>query len=163
MKRFLIAASTSAFLASGAAYAQDNMINEADVVVELEDAENANALEYWPKIEADLEEVFAAYIAPVQSGDGYDVRVRLTEVSLSGSKKLAGQGEFNHMEGWVYVREQGEPSVVDSFKVIIDAETMTDNLRPGDFVILPNMDDFYIALLNGFADKSVRSIGEIGS
>lgn len=161
MKRFLTAASLAAFVATGAAYADGNMINDADVIVELEDAENANALEYWPQIETDLETVMAAYIAPVHSGEGYDVKVRLTEVSLSGSKKLAGKGEFNHMEGWVYVREQGNPSVVDSFKVIIDAETRTEDLKPGDFVILPDMDAFYIALLNGFADKSVRLIGEI--
>ena len=160
MKRFLIATSVSALLAAGIAHAEDNLVNEADVVVELEDAENANALEYWPRIEADLEEVMAAYVAPMKSGDGYDVTVRLTEVSLSGSKVLEGEGEFNHLEGWVYVRDQGEPSVVDSFKVTIDAKTGSAGIADG-MVILPDMDAFYVALLNGFADKTVKTIADI--
>lgn len=159
MKRFLIATSAAALFVTGPVVAEPT-INEADVIVELEDAENANALEYWPQIETDLEEVMAAYIAPLHSDDGYDVKVRLTEVSLSGSKILEGEGEFNHMEGWVYVREQGDPSVVDSFNIVIDAKTQSAGIADG-MIVIPGMDDFYVALLNGFADKSVKLIKDL--
>ncbi len=160
MKRLMTLATCAAVGFAGFAAAQDKTIAEADVIVELEDAGNANALEYWPQIESDLETVLAEWIAPMQSGDGYDVKIRLSDVSLSGSTILTGEGEFNHIEGWVYVREQGEPSVVDSFKVIIDAQTGEFPAGPG-YYILPGMDDFYVALLNGFADKTVRTIQEM--
>ena len=65
---------------AGAAFAQDTaLIAEADVKVELDDV-NANALDYWPDIEKDLEAKLAEKIAPIYSGDGYDITVSLSEI-----------------------------------------------------------------------------------
>jgi hypothetical protein len=159
MKRFTTLLATAAIGVAGAASAADVTLADVDVIVEFEDAENANAQEFWPAIETDLETVFAAKTAAMHSDEGLDVNVRLTEVSLSGSQILTGEGEFNHMEGWVYVREQGDPDPLESFKVIIDAKTGSAGIIEG-MVIVPDMQDFYVALLNGFADKTLQEIEE---
>lgn len=164
MKTLMALITTTAIGAASLASAQDvnpnNMIAEADVVVELEDAKNANALQFWPQIETDLETVLAQKMQPFYSGEGYDVTIRLTKVSMTGSTLLTDKGEFNHLEGWVYVRNQDDPDPVDSFKVIISAETGTAGLSEGMY-LLPGLADFYVALLNGFADKTVREIQDI--
>ncbi len=159
MKRLTVLLATTCIGLAGVASAAPKTVAEVDVIVEFEDAENANAQKFWPAIETDLETIFAAKAAPFHSDDGYDVKVRLTQVSLSGSEILTGEGEFNHLEGWVYVREQGEPEAVDSFKVIIDAKTGSVGIEEG-MITLPDLQDFYVALLNGFVDKSYEEIQE---
>ncbi len=142
------------------AFAEDRtLIAEADVKVELDDVQ-ANALEYWPDIERDLEEKLASAIAPHYSGDGYDVTIRLSEISIDGSALLGNEGEFNTLTGWVVVREQHNPAPVERVWVSLTAKT--GEVDPeADIVIAPARNAFYNALLDRFAERTVEEIEAI--
>ena len=137
--------------------AQDVKFADIDVTVELSDVENANALDYWPTIEADMEKVMTDRVASMYSPDGLDIDVSVTEVSLSGSTLLKDQGEFNTLQGWVYVRDENNGNLVDNFKINLRAETGQVGLQDGQ-IKLPEMQAFYDALLTAFADKTVERV-----
>lgn len=147
---------------AGAAFAQDTaLIAEADVKVELDDV-NANALDYWPDIEKDLEAKLAEKIAPIYSGDGYDITVSLSEISIDGSALLGADGEFNTLKGWVYIREQGNPDPVDSVGLSLTAVTgdVTATASENTLVTItaPQRGDFYDALLDRFAERTIEEV-----
>ncbi|NNE89700.1 MAG: hypothetical protein HKN27_16655 [Silicimonas sp.] len=141
------------------ATAQDVKFADIDVTVELRDVENANALDYWPTIEADMEKVMTDRVASMYAPDGLDIDVSVTEVSLSGSTLLKEQGEFNTLQGWVYVRDENNGNLVDNFKINLRAETGQVGLQDGQ-IKLPEMQAFYDALLGAFADKTVERVLE---
>lgn len=154
---FLVGGLTVA--AGSPGYAQNaRMIHKADVVVELEDV-NANAMEYYPNIERDLEAKLATEIEPYYSGSGYDIRIRLSEISIDGSALLGNEGEFNTLKGWVYIREQGNPDPVDSVGLSLTAQTGdTSAATESTIVIPPARNAFYEALLQRFAERTVEEV-----
>ena len=66
---------------ASAATAQDKLVDELDVKVEFDDV-NANALDYYPNIETDLEAALAEVFEPMRSENGYDITISLSEISL---------------------------------------------------------------------------------
>lgn len=152
-----------ALAASTTAFAEDqNMIDTVKVEADLGDINQANALNYWPSIEEDLAKVIEAQAGPLVSDAGYDVTVVLKELSLSGSKLLTGNGEFNRLEGWVYFRPDGENVAQDQHNIIIDAKTGTvPDSAIG--VIVPGKPEFYAAVLEGFADATLKQLQELDS
>ena len=165
MKQMKLYIAASAFALGGAlaaataasAVAQDNaLIAEADVKVDLDDVD-ANALQYWPNIEKDLEAKLAEKIEPLYSGDGYDITVSLSEISIDGSALLGNEGEFNTLKGWVYIREQGNPDPVDSVGLSLTAKT-GDVDPAADIVIAPSQNAFYDALLDRFAERTIEEV-----
>ena len=159
MKTLNIIAIGAAVAFASTATAQDVKFADIDVSVELKDVENANALEFWPTIEADMEKVMTERVASMYSPDGLDIDVNLIEVSLSGSNLLKDEGEFNTLQGWVYVRDENNGNLVDNFNIKLRAETGQVGLQDG-MIVLPDMQDFYVALLNAFADKTVEKVLE---
>ena len=139
-----------------AAMAQDKLVDEVDVKVELDDV-NANALDFYPNIETDLETKLAEVFSPMHSDDGYDITVSLSEISLDGSKLLGAEGEFNTLKGWVYIREQGNPDPVDSVGLSLQAKTGESDPNAA-FVLAPGTDDFYQALLQRFAERTMEEV-----
>ena len=129
-------------------------ISTVDVDVELSDMDKGNALTFWPSIQGDLQASIVKAAEPVFNNDGYQVTVRLTDVSLSGSTVLTDKGEFNHMEGWVFYRKPGEPEPVYEQKIILDAATETVG-GTSSYVILPDLPEFYQSLIGAFADSTV--------
>ena len=161
MKRFMSAAFASIIASAfgGALHAQA-VVSEVDVIVELEDAANANALEYWPSIETDLESLLEEKLAGQMANEGHDVTVRLAEVSLDGSPLLGTDGEFNTLKGWIYIREPGDPDPVESVGISLNAE-----VGEGDEDALinlnPSIDDMYRALLDRFAERTIEEVEAI--
>ena len=149
-------------LVATAAVAQERpMIAEVDVDVELSDMD-ANALDYWPDIGHDLAAAILAAADPMLAEGGYLVDVQVAEISLAGATKLLESGEFNHLEGWVYIRDEEGAPPVKSEQIVLDASTFT----PGgnsDFFIIPGRPDFYNALVNVFALRTVEEVAELGS
>lgn len=168
MKRTVIFAAGFAVSASLAAatvaFAADATLSKVEVFAEIEDAQNSNALQFWPEIESDLESVINAMARDRMTDNGLEMTVRISEISLSGSELLTGEGEFNRLEGWVYFREPGDPAPVYQKEIFIDAETGKIDLSTVEgnvvFVTLPEMPDFYSALLSGFADVAVEQIDD---
>ena len=159
MKTLTLLAAGAAIAFASTASAQDVKFADIDVTVELSDVENSNALDFWPTLEADMERVMTERVAPMYAPDGLDVDVSVTEVSLSGSNLLSDEGEFNTLQGWVYVRDENNGNLVDNFKINLRAETGQVGLQDG-MIVLPDMKDFYVALLNAFADKTVERVLE---
>ena len=153
---FLMGGSIAAVTASGAFAADGHLVSEADVVVELDDV-NANALTYWPDIEQDLEAKLAEKIEPFYSGEGYEITVSLSEISIDGSALLGHEGEFNTLKGWVYIREQGKPTPVESVGLSLTAKT--GEVDPSaDIVIAPAKNAFYEALIDRFAERTMEEV-----
>ena len=76
---------------------------------------------------------------------------------VRGSTVLTGEGEFNHLEGWVYFREPGNPVPVSQEAVVVDA--VTGAIDPdAAIVILPGVPDFYAALLMGFSKSTLDQL-----
>lgn len=154
----LVAASATFSVSEALAQETKTLISEADVVVELEDV-NANALDYWPAIEADLEEKLAEKIAPYHSGDGHDITVRLSEISIDGSALLGNEGEFNTLVGWVYIREKDNPEPVESIGLSLTATTAETTVASQTAIIIPPARNaFYEALLDRFAERTVEEV-----
>lgn len=152
----LFAASAS-LAATGVVFAQDAKVSEVAVAAELEDMQNANALQFWPNIEKDLAAVISDAAKDKISDEGYEIDVRIKEISMSGSTVLSGEGEFNHLEGWVYFREPGNPVPVEQEAVVVDA--YTGDIDPGAaIVILPGVPDFYAGLLHGFSKGTMDQL-----
>lgn len=165
--RVTVSTLATAILAIGAAFAfaslataQGVKFADIDVTVELDDVENANALSYWPTIEADLERVMTERVASMYAPDGVDIDVSVTEISLSGSKLLENGGEFNTLQGWIYVRDENNGNLLDSFNIKLRAETGQVGWQDGA-VKLPEMQAFYDTLIETFAERTVKRVQDI--
>lgn len=153
---FVLGGAVAALVATGALAAYWPLISDADVVVELEDV-NANALSYWPDIESDLEAKLVEKIAPYYSGDGYEITISLSEISIDGSALLGNEGEFNTLKGWIYIREKGNPDPVESLGLSLEAKTGAVD-PSATIVIAPAQDKFYDTLLDRFAERTVEEV-----
>lgn len=143
--------------ASTALFAQETtMVRSIDVNVELDDVD-ANALEYWPDIAADLATALEARSMPFRAEDGVDISVQLEEISLSGSRILTGEGEFNHLEGWVYFREAGEEVPFEQEEIVLDATTLHAGVSP-EGITVPGRPVFYSALVDAFAIATLERL-----
>jgi hypothetical protein len=160
MKPLVLLTTTAALSFATIAGAQPVKFADIDVTVELGDVQNANALEYWPTIEADMERVMTDRVSENYAPDGVDIDVSVTEVSLSGSKLLSDGGEFNTLKGWVYVRDENNGNLLDTFHINLRAETGEVGWQDGA-IKLPAMQAFYDALLEAFADKTFTQVQDI--
>lgn len=92
----LLLGTTLAMALAGAALAAaEPSVGEIDVRVDLSAADNANALEFWPDLETDLEARLATSLAPLIADDGGRLVVNVKDVSVDGNALLVGGGEFN--------------------------------------------------------------------
>lgn len=149
-------------LAASTAVFADPKIDEIKVEAELEDVAGANALEYWPELESDLEDAIAFRAGSMRADNGYDITVRVREITMSGSKVLTGEGEFNHLEGIAYFRAPDNPVPVEQVTIILDARTgEIPVLEDGATLILPGTPVFYAALLDAFAINTVEAVSEL--
>lgn len=160
MKNLMLLTTAAAISMATFATAQDVSVADIDVTVELGDVENANALDYWPSIEADMEKVMTDRVSAFYAPDGVDIDVSVTEVSLSGSKLLSDDGEFNTLQGWVYVRDENNGNLLDTFHINLRAETGMVGWQDGA-VKLPEMQAFYDTLIEAFAEKTVEGVKDI--
>ncbi len=130
-----------------------------NVDVHLTDGAGDNTLKFWPRIEEDLEEAIAQKVAQLPDGDDMVVRVRLNEVSFSGSERLNPQGAFNYMEGWVFLMDELGAPPKDQVKVILNAEAAPVGDLPENTVVLPAATEaYYDALIDAFAENTRDAI-----
>mgnify|MGYP001804447022 CR=1 FL=1 len=160
MKRFMALTSALALGLGSTAWADSAKVDS--IFVDLSpNADDANVETVWPTLEDDLKTLLDAKFAPHMSDDGYTVTVRIIEVSLDGSMILTESDEFNHLEGWVYVRPNDGTGNISPTKVIIDAQTGALYKTPDGAVQIPGAELFYAAMLDGFADKTLETILEM--
>lgn len=132
------------------------------VDVKLMDGDGVNTLQFWPTIEDDLATAIAQAVEQRPDGNEIIVKVRLNEVSLSGSRMLTGEGEFNRMAGWIYVYDDMSKPPLDQFSVNLDAVTATPKNLPENATALPPAKaDFYNTLIGAFAERAAAGIADI--
>ncbi len=157
-----LAAVGLALLAPLEAAAQQPLTTISDVKVSTEfEAVDANALDYWPDIGADLSAAILAAAAPKIDDSGLFVTIVLTEVSLGGVPTLADGGAFNRLAGWVYVRSDPGEAPLESTQITLDATAAVPASVPGGAVALytvPGQPEFYNALINVFAYRVLEEV-----
>lgn len=149
--------------AGGVAAADPIAVNDVDVQVDL-DAAAYNALDYWPQIESDLEAAIAAKAASLPGEVPYDVAVNIESISLNGSGLLTGEGEFNHMGGWVRAYPVGSPAAARAWPIALVASTEAPTFTGPDVILIPPAEsEFYVALVDAFASAAIETLGNIDS
>ncbi|AJE47339.1 hypothetical protein [Celeribacter indicus] len=136
-------------------------IAEVETTVTLDDVE-ANALDYWPEIGADLNAlVSAGLIDQMEPNGDYSIRLDVTEMSLEGATVLGAEGEFNELDGWVYIygpTETTEP--VERLRIQLSAEEAYVEVPSNMTVVAPARAEFYNALVTAFAAKTVSEVAK---
>lgn len=139
------------------AYAADDAtVNDIDVSVEVEGVEGSNALSYYPGLEADLQKAVASRVPVSDDPNGYDVKVTIQKISLDGDTILPDSAEFNEMEGVVFYSSPLTNEAPQSFTIQIAAVSGDKVLPPGYIAVSPSTEDFYVAMVEAFAN----SVGE---
>lgn len=146
-----------------AASADPIAVNEVDVQVDL-DAAEYNALDYWPQIESDLKAAIAERAATLPGQEPYDVSVTVESISLNGSGLLTGEGEFNHIDGWIRAYPTGNPAAATAWPIALVASTEAPTFIGPDVILIPPAEsEFYVALIDAFASEAAAILGNIDS
>lgn len=140
--------------------AEEATFKDVTVDIAIDAATGANALTYYPEIEADLERHIIAQLPVSDDPNGYSVNVTLHSMSLDGDTILPDSREFNRLEGVALVTSPLTNATPHSIPIRISAETEKTALPEGFVVIAPSTDDFYDAMLAGFAHSVGRDVPE---
>lgn len=163
MKPFsiLTSAALAAGLSMGAAPVladAHGMVRDINVAVNIDAATGANALSYYPDIAADLTRMLADELPVSGAADGYTVNVTVDSMTLDGDTALPDTREFNTMSGSAAITGPGADGPTQSFDIDLTAETAMD--RGPEATDKPDVEDFYIAMLAGFAEYVAQNAPE---
>lgn len=159
-KRALAAAIGLALLSSQALWAEEATVKEVDVKAEIESAEGANALRFYPGIEDDLERAVVARVPVGDDPNGYVVDVVLQKVSLDGDTVLPDSMEFNQMEGVIVITSPLTGAAPQSIPVQLAAASGEGLVPEGFVAVTPSTDDFYSAMVESFASVVAERVPE---
>ncbi|PTQ68023.1 hypothetical protein [Celeribacter persicus] len=166
MKRTVQRTALFALLTSSAMAATPLLAEPLDIAsVEVEanlEAVDSNALDRWPDIAEDLTLAITAGLNDQMEEDGdYDVRVDVTEISNLGATYLSDDGEFNQLEGWVYIDGPGSEEPLKKYHIMLKAEEL-EGFKPVHVAIVPpDRAAFYDAMVMAFADQVVTDVSEL--
>lgn len=161
MKKLTLATTVSVMALTGAALAADvDGVSEIRVSTSYDAAQDSNAAEYFPEIATDVQVAIAKLIPSSDNAADPIIRVDLRKVALDGDTMLPDSKEFNQLEGVVAIdTNTGEGG--QSFKVNILAVTDLAAVPEGYVGISPSMDDFYTAMVDGFALNVAQQYGTV--
>ncbi len=78
-------------------------VKSIDVSTALDGLAGANAMEYYPELETDLELAMAERVRLSDDPSGVEINVEVQEISLDGATTLPASRDFNRMEGTVVI------------------------------------------------------------
>ena len=157
----LLSLLASASLAATPLMAEPLDISSVEVEANLE-AVDSNALDRWPDIAEDLTLLISAGLDEQMEANGdYDVRVDVTEISNMGTTYLSDEGEFNTLEGWVYIDGPDSDFPLKKFEIALSAEELDGVTAINATMVPPDRAAFYDALVMGFAHKVVADVSEL--
>ena len=162
MKTFgkIAAASALAMTFALPGNATDLVISEIDVNAEFE-AADANALDFYPQLSEDLRAKLIEVLTPQLGDSPFTVKVNIHEVSLDGDTFLPDDGEFNTLDGTINVFQRGESIPDEKFMVELTAYTADQAVPEGAFVLSPDREDFYQALIEAFALDAKEKLKDV--
>ncbi|MEB8386759.1 hypothetical protein OO012_05915 [Rhodobacteraceae bacterium KMM 6894] len=164
---------TGLALGAGPLAAMEKTVSGVEVIVNLSAFEDSNALDYWPKLEDDLEQAIAGQVDLDDGADAPRITVEINKIAIDGDTVLPDSGEFNQMEGTVTTRAglnqivtssaeaaATPDAVIGSYPLQMTAVTGDKTAPEGWIVIAPSQDDFYNALLGAYAMSVVERIDD---
>lgn len=154
-----LALGTALALAPVAPVASAETISDISVSADFSAAQGANALDFWPNLETDLEARLAQKLADRMGGDGGRLQVIVNDVSVDGSAILTADGAFNSLSGGVFLYPAPEADgtrqtpFTTSVKVVgvpdLPAELPADGPA---YLILPSDATVYDVMIDRFAE-----------
>lgn len=160
-KNLTLAAAVSMLALTSAAFAKDvPEISEINVSASYDAAQDTNAAEMFPDITSDIQLALAKLVPLSDNAADPTVRIDIRKIALNGDTMLPASTEFNELAGVVsFQTNTGEGG--QSFPVNITA-VMDETLVPAGYdAVPPSLDDFYQAMVDGFAMKVAQRIGTV--
>ena len=135
-------------------------ISEIDVSASYDAAQDTNARDMFPEITSDIQLALASLVPLSDNAADPTVRIDIRKIALNGDTVLPDSMEFNELEGVVsFQTNTGEGG--QSFPVNIIA-VMDDSAVPAGYdAVPPSLDDFYKAMVDGFALKVAERLGTV--
>ncbi|MBK0328592.1 hypothetical protein I5535_14980 [Rhodobacteraceae bacterium F11138] len=150
--RSFAAASIVSICAAFGANAEEAVVKEVTAKVGIESTQDANVLDYYPQMQADLEAAIRERVPVADDPAGYVVDVILQDVSLNGDSMLPSSMEFNQMEGVVTITSPATNATPQTVPINLRAMAADGTAPEGFIVVPPSEADFYRALIASFAD-----------
>ncbi len=152
-QKLALAASVSILtLAAPLAAEEKAGLSELDVTTSYDAAQDGNAAEMLPNIAEDLRKAIAERIPGSDDAADPVMRVDVQRVALNGDTILPASAEFNELTGVVAIETNtGEGGLTVPINVV--ATTDLSAVPEGYVGIAPSLDDFYNAMITGFAEN----------
>lgn len=160
LKSFMLG-TAMATVTAVAVQAADHKVKEIDVVVQFSSVD-ANALQFYPNLETDLEQKLAQALAPVMDDNGGRMLVFVTGMSVDGNNILTASSAFNALEGGVQYfppnpdksgNASGVTPLVTDLRIVgVPAMPATIDPAGPAYLILPSDATVYDVMLDKFAE-----------
>lgn len=164
VKSIALATSMSLAAISSVAFAAEPLsFSNINVEASMSAAENGNAMEVFPEIITDLQAAVAKRILASDDASDPTIRIDIRQISLNGDPMLTGTNEFNEIQGVVSISDPNNDIGAQSFSVNISAYAADQIVPEGYIAIPPSEEDFYDAMINGFADVVATEIDKLNA
>lgn len=154
MKRILMntaaVAATLGMLSAPAWAAGEPTVREVNVTTQVTNLDDT-AKEFYPNVAHDILEKITEEMPLTQDVKGYVVNVEIQNMSLNGDKVLPASKEFNQIEGVMSIVGEGTNASTESYPIRVVAQTAGVATPEGFIAVTPSDNDFYTALITGFA------------
>lgn len=154
------AATATAALLATQVWAAEPTIKEVTVNTDYSSLKESNAQSYYPELSQDLLEAILERISLTDEVEGYVIDVNIQSVSLDGDTMLPDSAEFNQMEGVMSLQSPMTNANTESYPIKIKAHSAEAAVPEGYVGVAPSTDDFYNAMIAGFADVVAEELPE---
>lgn len=134
-------------------------ISDINVSADFSAAQGANALDFWPNLETDLQARLAQKLADRMGSNGARLQVIVNDVSVDGSAILTADGAFNSLSGGVFLYPPPEADgtrqtpFTTSVTVVGVPDLPAELPAEGPaYLILPSDATVYDAMIDRFAE-----------
>jgi hypothetical protein len=164
VKHIALATAVSAVALASAAFAAEGpAISEIRVDASYSAATGTNAQEKFPGIEDDLRAAIAKRIETSTDAADPVISVDLRRIALDGDTMLPDSAEFNEMDAVVSISgNSGEIGAI-TFTLQVVATSDESAVPEGYIGVSPDPEDFYTAMVNGFADAVASEVEAINA
>ncbi|MFT6674096.1 MAG: hypothetical protein ACJAVM_000267 [Sulfitobacter sp.] len=163
MKNITFAAGVSILaLASASTAAELPKVSQINVETTYEAAQDTNAQALYPELQTDIQKAVAEMVPTSDDAADPTIRIDIRKIALDGDTMLPDSAEFNQIEGVVSI--QGGSDVGDvTFPVNIIASTADKTAPEGYVLVPPSTEDFYNAMIFGFADTVKMELANVNT
>ncbi len=161
MKNLTLATAVSVLaLATASTGAELQAVSEINVSASYDAAEDTNAQALFPDITEDIKMAITELVPLSDNAADPIIRVDIRKVALNGDTILPDSAEFNQLEGIVAI-DTNTGAGGRTFPVKIHAVMGDMAVAEGYVAIAPSLDDFYNAMVAGFAANVAEGLSKI--